>query len=74
MAIFNNFIEYNILLYYGRFENDNTLLVIIYDNINIYYNIILKRLYINAGVLLEYLLFYLPDFNFIKTLFVILKS
>jgi len=72
--MFNNFIEYNILPYYESFEADNALLVIIYNNTSIHYNISLTRIYSNAGVLLEYLPPYSLDLNPIETLFVISKS
>jgi len=50
VAIFNNFIEYNILPRYGRFEDNNILLIIIYNNINIYYNLVLATLRNRVGI------------------------
>lgn len=73
-AMFNDFVQFNLLPHCGSYVNDEPLSVIICDNASIHHNEILQRMCTEAGVLLEYLPPYSPDLNPIETSFAILKS
>ena len=64
----------SVLFYYNNFDRSEPLSIIIYNNVSIHYNPELIYIYYDIKVLLKYLPLYLPDLNFIETLFSILKA
>ena len=71
VALFNKFVKYRVLPYY--LASNGARLVIVVDNIKIYYNSELVVIYKEARVTLAYLPTYSPNLNLIETLFAVLK-
>jgi transposase len=69
--LFEDFIA-QLLYYCGRYPEPKS--VIVMDNVSWYYSEKIVQIYRNAGVVLEFLLPYSPDFNLIKEYFGMLKK
>ena len=74
MELFNDFIRTKVLPHCGRHDLNEARSVLVMDNAPIHRNEELKEMCNEAGVLLEYLPPYSPDFNPIELSFGVLKS
>jgi transposase len=70
--LFLEFVRRKVLSYYTPYPGPRSVIVL--DNISIYKSVQLQKLCKKQGVLLKFLLLYLPDYNLIEATFKNLKE